>query len=540
MPNDDDDVFTEATPLARKVPIVDYKIYTKNNKPCYKIIRADGSPQLFQSFLSLLRNFDHEDLEVIWELVKEREKISTYKVHSGSNAQQSLELILLRTSRKTCQDKLIILIDVAGTKCCCWNGSPIIPSHVTNSLAVTAHQRAWPIMVQPVLVVERKSIETIVSLIMYWEKFRDHCVEVEIYSSMRVESETGEVVTCSSMVKEVRVTDEVVNYRYKEVEVKEKAMLGICKCVEVVVMVKLAVDTYIHKEEEVKETVMVVTCRCKKEVVKETEVVGTYKCMGEEVMKTVVVGICTHLEEVVKEMVVEVTCRCKEEVVKEMVVEVTCRCKEEMVKEMEVGESYRCMGEKVMETVVVEICTHMDKVVKTYKCMGEEVMETIVMGICTHMEEVVKEMVVEVNCRCKEEVVKKMEVVETYKCMGEEVMETLVVGICTHMYKVVKEMVVEVTCRCKKEVAETYRCMGEEVMETVVVGIYTRMEEVVKEMVVEVTYIRMEEELMVKVVVGVCTRKEVVVKLMVVVVTCRHMKDLTNKHDAHRDPPQHE
>nr|GEW02109.1 hypothetical protein [Tanacetum cinerariifolium] len=44
----------------------------KNNKPYYKIIRADGSPQLFLSFLSLLRNFDKEDLEVLWQLVKER------------------------------------------------------------------------------------------------------------------------------------------------------------------------------------------------------------------------------------------------------------------------------------------------------------------------------------------------------------------------------------------------------------------------------------------------------------------------------------
>nr|GEU38007.1 hypothetical protein [Tanacetum cinerariifolium] len=64
-PNDEDDVYTEATPLARKVPVVDYEIYTENNKPYYKIIRADGSPQLFLSFLSLLRNFDREDLEVL-------------------------------------------------------------------------------------------------------------------------------------------------------------------------------------------------------------------------------------------------------------------------------------------------------------------------------------------------------------------------------------------------------------------------------------------------------------------------------------------
>nr|GEV24170.1 uncharacterized mitochondrial protein AtMg00810-like [Tanacetum cinerariifolium] len=47
-----------ATPLALKVPVIDYEIYTANKKPYYKIIRADGSHQLFLSFLSLLRNFD--------------------------------------------------------------------------------------------------------------------------------------------------------------------------------------------------------------------------------------------------------------------------------------------------------------------------------------------------------------------------------------------------------------------------------------------------------------------------------------------------
>nr|GEW55381.1 copia protein [Tanacetum cinerariifolium] len=72
VPNDEDDVYTEATPLARKVPDVGYKIYTENNKPYYKIKRADSSHQLYLSFLSMLRNFDREDLEVLWQLVKER------------------------------------------------------------------------------------------------------------------------------------------------------------------------------------------------------------------------------------------------------------------------------------------------------------------------------------------------------------------------------------------------------------------------------------------------------------------------------------
>nr|GEX47422.1 hypothetical protein [Tanacetum cinerariifolium] len=38
IPNDEDDVYTEATPLALKVPVLDYQIHTENNKPYYKMI----------------------------------------------------------------------------------------------------------------------------------------------------------------------------------------------------------------------------------------------------------------------------------------------------------------------------------------------------------------------------------------------------------------------------------------------------------------------------------------------------------------------
>nr|GEU35248.1 hypothetical protein [Tanacetum cinerariifolium] len=72
VPNEDDDVYTEATSLARKVPVVDYQVIEMNNKPYYKIIRAYDTHQLYISFLSLLRNFDREELEALWSLVKER------------------------------------------------------------------------------------------------------------------------------------------------------------------------------------------------------------------------------------------------------------------------------------------------------------------------------------------------------------------------------------------------------------------------------------------------------------------------------------
>nr|GEV03147.1 reverse transcriptase domain-containing protein [Tanacetum cinerariifolium] len=62
----------EATPLASKVHVVDYQIHHENNKPYYKIIRAYGNHKLFLSFITLLKNFDREDLETLWKLVKER------------------------------------------------------------------------------------------------------------------------------------------------------------------------------------------------------------------------------------------------------------------------------------------------------------------------------------------------------------------------------------------------------------------------------------------------------------------------------------
>nr|GEW00161.1 retrovirus-related Pol polyprotein from transposon TNT 1-94 [Tanacetum cinerariifolium] len=72
VPNEEDGVYTEATPLALKVPVVDYQIHTENHKPYYKIIRAYGTHQLFLSFISLLRNFDREDLEMLWQIVQEK------------------------------------------------------------------------------------------------------------------------------------------------------------------------------------------------------------------------------------------------------------------------------------------------------------------------------------------------------------------------------------------------------------------------------------------------------------------------------------
>nr|GEW82971.1 hypothetical protein [Tanacetum cinerariifolium] len=65
VPDEDDDVYTEATPLARKVPVVDYQIIHIDNKPRYKIICADDTHQLYRSFITMLKNFDRDDLETL-------------------------------------------------------------------------------------------------------------------------------------------------------------------------------------------------------------------------------------------------------------------------------------------------------------------------------------------------------------------------------------------------------------------------------------------------------------------------------------------
>nr|GEV38010.1 putative ribonuclease H-like domain-containing protein [Tanacetum cinerariifolium] len=67
----DDDVKIEATPLSSKSPtIVDYKIYKEGRKSFFKIIRADGNSQNYLTFRQMFKNFNREDLGVMWSIVK--------------------------------------------------------------------------------------------------------------------------------------------------------------------------------------------------------------------------------------------------------------------------------------------------------------------------------------------------------------------------------------------------------------------------------------------------------------------------------------
>nr|GEU69733.1 hypothetical protein [Tanacetum cinerariifolium] len=104
----DDDVFTEATPLASKVLVVDYQIHYENNKPYYKIIRADGTHKLFLSFITLLKNFDEKDLETLWTLVKERFESTEPKNFSDDFLLSTLKIMF---EKPNVEANLILLVE---------------------------------------------------------------------------------------------------------------------------------------------------------------------------------------------------------------------------------------------------------------------------------------------------------------------------------------------------------------------------------------------------------------------------------------------
>ncbi|GJU81052.1 hypothetical protein Tco_1283417 [Tanacetum coccineum] len=75
IPDDGDDVTIDAIPLSTKSPtVVGYKIYKEGKKSYFQIIRADGKTQMYLTFGKMLKNFDKEDLEVLWSIVKARFK----------------------------------------------------------------------------------------------------------------------------------------------------------------------------------------------------------------------------------------------------------------------------------------------------------------------------------------------------------------------------------------------------------------------------------------------------------------------------------
>ncbi|GJW76650.1 hypothetical protein Tco_0138332 [Tanacetum coccineum] len=75
MAQEKEDVAIDDIPLATKsTSIVGFWIHRKGRNGYYEIIRADGSAKTYLLFSQLLKEFDKEDLENLWKLVKAKHR----------------------------------------------------------------------------------------------------------------------------------------------------------------------------------------------------------------------------------------------------------------------------------------------------------------------------------------------------------------------------------------------------------------------------------------------------------------------------------
>ncbi|GJX30968.1 hypothetical protein Tco_0240823 [Tanacetum coccineum] len=83
----EEDVAIDAIPLATKhAPIVNFQIHRKGRNDYYEIMRADGSTKTYLLFSQLLKEFDIEDLENLWKLVKAK--------HGNTRPEEGYERVL--------------------------------------------------------------------------------------------------------------------------------------------------------------------------------------------------------------------------------------------------------------------------------------------------------------------------------------------------------------------------------------------------------------------------------------------------------------
>ncbi|GKC70357.1 hypothetical protein Tco_1116240 [Tanacetum coccineum] len=67
----EEEIAIDVIPLATKpAPIVNFQIHRKGRNGYYEIMRADGSAKTYLLFSQLLKEFDKEDLENLWKVVK--------------------------------------------------------------------------------------------------------------------------------------------------------------------------------------------------------------------------------------------------------------------------------------------------------------------------------------------------------------------------------------------------------------------------------------------------------------------------------------
>nr|GEW54553.1 retrotransposon protein, putative, Ty1-copia subclass [Tanacetum cinerariifolium] len=111
VPDEDDDVYTKATPLERKVPVVDYEIIELNNKPYYKITRADGTHQCpltritLDQMLKAVRLQVEEESEVFSMVTKSELNVARFAKMHVANTFVEARCLALEVELATLRDK---------------------------------------------------------------------------------------------------------------------------------------------------------------------------------------------------------------------------------------------------------------------------------------------------------------------------------------------------------------------------------------------------------------------------------------------------
>nr|GEX34575.1 Gag-Pol polyprotein [Tanacetum cinerariifolium] len=110
---DDDDVAIKATPISSKSPtIVDYKIYKEGKKSYFGIIRADGNSQKYQTFETMFKNFNREDLKVLRSVDKERFK-GLYEVTTAQLVLLVYKVVVVFNKVNAVKSRVIIAVRVS-------------------------------------------------------------------------------------------------------------------------------------------------------------------------------------------------------------------------------------------------------------------------------------------------------------------------------------------------------------------------------------------------------------------------------------------
>nr|GEZ85375.1 hypothetical protein [Tanacetum cinerariifolium] len=94
VPDDEDDVFVNVTPLSSKPPkIMDYKIYKEGKNEHFQIIRANDNHHMYFDFSTILKNFDKEDLEMRLSIRRGDSLVRATTANSSLEAEQDSDNI---------------------------------------------------------------------------------------------------------------------------------------------------------------------------------------------------------------------------------------------------------------------------------------------------------------------------------------------------------------------------------------------------------------------------------------------------------------